>query len=168
MAMRELAIKNLSILNLTTNQVRNIEKSIFNWSVRVTKEFADLPSWENRTFKMRYANKCSNIFQNLKNPESDIIQRINSGSLKTRMIAEYKPNELWTSGPWAQSIKESAEKSERMDIANNRCDESKKGVYRCGKCKSWKTTYYQLQTRSADEPMTTYVTCMNCEKRWKC
>ena len=117
---------------------------------------------------MRYANKCSNIFQNLKNPESDIIQRINSGSLKTRMIAEYKPNELWTSGPWAQSIKESAEKSERMDIANNRCDESKKGVYRCGKCKSWKTTYYQLQTRSADEPMTTYVTCMNCEKRWKC
>jgi transcription elongation factor S-II len=28
-------------------------------------------------------------------------------------------------------------------------------------------TYYQLQTRSADEPMTTFVTCVNCDNRWK-
>lgn len=30
-----------------------------------------------------------------------------------------------------------------------------------------KTTYYQMQTRSADEPMTTFVTCVNCGNRWK-
>ena len=29
-------------------------------------------------------------------------------------------------------------------------------------------SYYQLQTRSADEPMTTFVTCINCGARWKC
>ena len=29
-------------------------------------------------------------------------------------------------------------------------------------------SYYQLQTRSADEPMTTYVTCIKCGTRWKC
>jgi len=28
-------------------------------------------------------------------------------------------------------------------------------------------TYYQLQTRSADEPMTTFVTCLTCNARWK-
>ena len=37
----------------------------------------------------------------------------------------------------------------------------------CGKCKSSNCTYYQLQTRSADEPMTTFVSCQNCGKRWK-
>lgn len=38
----------------------------------------------------------------------------------------------------------------------------------CGKCKNRKTTYYQLQTRSADEPMTTFVTCTVCGNRWVC
>ena len=42
------------------------------------------------------------------------------------------------------------------------------GMFKCNKCKSMKTVYYQMQTRSADEPMTTYVTCTNCEARWKC
>ena len=40
--------------------------------------------------------------------------------------------------------------------------------FTCRKCKSHKCSYYQLQTRSADEPMTTYVDCLNCGNRWKC
>jgi transcription elongation factor S-II len=39
--------------------------------------------------------------------------------------------------------------------------------FRCGRCKERKCTYFQLQTRSADEPMTTFVTCANCGNRWK-
>ena len=39
--------------------------------------------------------------------------------------------------------------------------------FTCGKCKSKKCTYYQLQTRSADEPMTTFVTCIDCGNRFK-
>lgn len=38
----------------------------------------------------------------------------------------------------------------------------------CRKCKrKTKCDYYQLQTRSADEPMTTFVTCLECDARWK-
>ncbi|XP_010529269.1 PREDICTED: transcription elongation factor TFIIS [Tarenaya hassleriana] len=39
--------------------------------------------------------------------------------------------------------------------------------FRCGRCGQRKCTYYQMQTRSADEPMTTYVTCVNCNNHWK-
>ncbi|KAI0519338.1 hypothetical protein KFK09_006782 [Dendrobium nobile] len=39
--------------------------------------------------------------------------------------------------------------------------------FRCGRCGQRKCTYYQLQTRSADEPMTTFVTCVNCNNHWK-
>ena len=40
--------------------------------------------------------------------------------------------------------------------------------FTCSKCKSKECSYYQLQTRSADEPMTTFVTCISCGARWKC
>ncbi|KAL2339489.1 hypothetical protein Fmac_007429 [Flemingia macrophylla] len=39
--------------------------------------------------------------------------------------------------------------------------------FKCGRCGQRKCTYYQMQTRSADEPMTTYVTCCVCNNRWK-
>lgn len=39
--------------------------------------------------------------------------------------------------------------------------------FKCGRCGKRKCTYYQMQTRSADEPMTTFVTCVICQKRWK-
>jgi transcription elongation factor S-II len=41
-------------------------------------------------------------------------------------------------------------------------------LFTCGRCKSIKTTSSQKQTRSADEPMTIFVVCMNCGKRWRC
>jgi len=41
-----------------------------------------------------------------------------------------------------------------------------KGVYKCRKCKSDRAWTYQLQTRSAHEPMRTFVTCSNCGNRW--
>lgn len=41
-------------------------------------------------------------------------------------------------------------------------------LFTCGRCKSVKTTSTQKQTRSADEPMTVFVFCLNCGKRWKC
>ena len=41
----------------------------------------------------------------------------------------------------------------------------KQEIKSCGKNKC---TYYELQTRSADEPMTTFVSCLNCGNHWKC
>ena len=38
----------------------------------------------------------------------------------------------------------------------------------CSGCKKKsKCDYYQMQTRSADEPMTTFMTCLECDRRWK-
>ena len=45
--------------------------------------------------------------------------------------------------------------------------EVKQGIYKCKKCGSKKTWSYQLQTRSADEGFTNFVTCSNCGNKWK-
>jgi len=41
------------------------------------------------------------------------------------------------------------------------------GLFTCGKCKGTQTTYFQMQTRSSDEPMTTFASCLSCGNRWK-
>jgi DNA-directed RNA polymerase subunit M/transcription elongation factor TFIIS len=46
-------------------------------------------------------------------------------------------------------------------------DEEYNGMFTCMRCKSKKTTFYLLQTRSADEPMTAYITCISCGNKWK-
>ena len=58
------------------------------------------------------------------------------------------------------------------DKAMFEADRSMKNVastdqFKCGRCKQRKCTYFQMQTRSADEPMTTFVTCTVCQNRWK-
>lgn len=45
--------------------------------------------------------------------------------------------------------------------------EAETDIFFCTKCKQRKCTYRQLQTRSADEPMTTYVHCVVCKNNWK-
>ena len=39
--------------------------------------------------------------------------------------------------------------------------------FKCTKCNKRLCSYYELQTRSADEPMTIFITCLNCGKRWR-
>jgi len=67
-------------------------------------------------------------------------------------------------------------KAYRKEVAETMLREAQPGgnarattdMFRCGKCKQRRTTYHQMQTRSADEPMTTFVCCLECGNRWKC
>lgn len=40
-------------------------------------------------------------------------------------------------------------------------------LLKCGRCKKNDCTYHEMQTRSADEPMTVFVLCNFCGNRWK-
>ena len=41
------------------------------------------------------------------------------------------------------------------------------GFHKCGNCGSHNTSFHQKQTRSADEPMTSFIRCKDCKHRWK-
>lgn len=43
----------------------------------------------------------------------------------------------------------------------------KEGVFECSKCKSKKIFTYSKQTRSCDEPPTTFSYCIDCKQKWK-
>lgn len=44
--------------------------------------------------------------------------------------------------------------------------EAEEGSYQCDKCGEWRTISFKKQVKSADEPMTTFIKCLGCSKRW--
>ena len=168
--MRAYATQKLSTLlqvSKTDKVCLNLEKCIFNWAVRMTKITGDQPSWENVLFRERYKRKFLSIQYNLADPVSNLSERIKTGRVKVTDVPYMKPSELNPHGINATQTESRRIESLRKEALNTD-DPNYEGLFKCNRCKSKKTTYYQMQTRSADEPMTTFVTCINCSNRWKC
>ena len=146
----------------TTRYGRNMEKSIYNWTGRFTH--ADIKSIY---FRSMYKNKVCHILASNTRTEGELVNRILKGEIKSAKIADYGPEMLEPNGSYVKTKMELKKRELTLEQARVK-DEDYEGMFKCGKCKSKKTTYYQLQTRSADEPMTTFVTCLGCNNRWKC
>lgn len=143
----------------------NLEKSILNYSVKRFSDY-DVPGWENHKFVNIYKHKFLQLQYNLRN--SPVLKGwITDKKMKTKDVIELRPEELWPEGPYAKTMEDRIIKDLRKAYLANEV-KNQEGFFTCNRCKSKKTSYYQLQTRSADEPMTTFVTCLNCDKNWKC
>lgn len=144
----------------------NLEKSLNNWAVRRTKSLLDEPAWDNHTFTNRYKHKFLELQSHIRKVDT-LREDIRSGKIKPTKLMEMPPTHLWPGGPYDAALAEHVYKDLRK-VDMTRESKNLDGFFTCNRCKSKKTTYYQLQTRSADEPMTTFVTCLNCDKNWKC
>ena len=62
----------------------------------------------------------------------------------------------------------SAEEKAKMDkMLKESLKESATDLFQCSRCKKRKTIYCEVQTRSSDEPMTKFITCLECGYKWK-
>ncbi|KAJ9446336.1 Transcription elongation factor TFIIS [Diplonema papillatum] len=98
----------------------------------------------------------------------------NNAAFRERLLLQPSPWELVNSMTVAEMAnpEKRKERKETTDYMRDamRTDISKPAVtdqFTCGRCGQNKTTYFQMQTRSADEPMTTFVTCVSCSNAWK-
>ena len=120
--------------------------------------------WTCEYFITRYKNKVVSMLFNLRDVRNPgFIQSIVEKTVPLREIANMEARDIFP-----ELWKPIEEKVWRKEIIRGReADDVSEGIEQCGKCKSMKTTYYSLQTRSADEPMTNFFTCHNCGKHWK-
>ena len=144
-----------------TKNSKNLEKGIFNYSLKEAEYRKIIKKWDNQLFVQLYIDHLRSIMVNLKNPV--ILEQINDGTIKSHMVAfmthqEMKPDR------WADLIAKKIIKDKNKFETNI---EAATDTFTCRKCKSKKCTYYQVQIRSADEPMTTFITCLECGNRWK-
>jgi hypothetical protein len=99
-------------------------------------------------------------------PVPQLVHRLRRKELEARNLARYPAEVLWPEGPMAAAIFKHRERDLAME-ARKAMEEDYTGMFTCGRCKSKRTTFYLLQTRSADEPMTAFITCLACGNRWK-
>ena len=148
------------ILNNEKNS-SNLEKGIFNYSLKEADQRKIVKKWDNKQFIQIYVDRLRSIMINLK---GDVLKQINEGTIKPHIVAFMTHQEL-SPERWATMI-ETKTKRDKNKFETNMSAAT--DVFTCRKCKGNQCTFYQLQTRSADEPMTTFVTCLICTARFKC
>jgi len=146
---------------------RNIEKNIFNSVIDNAKDNNINRRWDNKIFYNLYFSKIRSIYNNLDENSyinnKYLLQKIKDGDIKTEDISKLSVYEIHPDN-WKEIIDE---KLKRDKMKYNIKPEAMTERYKCRKCGSRKCSYYELQTRSADEPMTQFFTCLNCQNRWK-
>lgn len=146
---------------------RKLEQTIFNYSIILSKKKNIKRTWDNTIFKRLYLFKIISIYSNLKKDSyiknNQLIDNIEKDIIKIEDIANLNIYEIYPDN-WKQLLDD---KSKRDKIKFELKQESMTDQYKCNKCGSRATSYYEVQTRSADEPMTTFITCLNCNCRWK-
>ena len=167
---------------------RNAELAVYNWAVTNTKGKVFLnknryeneePSWENPWFRWRYKHRLLSVLFNIKN-NPDLLKTVKPKDLET-----LTPAQMWPDGPYGTTEKLFREKEIAKEMSMAKFNEEYEGALTCPKCKSRKTSYYQMQTRSADEvsvpivfivlskrrltilqPATNFCSCL-CGHRWR-
>jgi transcription elongation factor S-II len=142
---------------------KNLEIGIFNYAIKEASSKKIVKKWENTCFVQLYIDRLRSIYFNLENKDNELLEQLKSGELLPETLA-FMTHQEFCPSQWEQLI-EKKRKRDLHKFTNN--IESSTDMFTCKKCHSKKCTYYELQTRSADEPSTIFITCLDCGKRWK-
>lgn len=113
-----------------------------------------------------YKTKMRALFQNLKSKSNPQLRKdVMSGEITPKKFVVLTHDEMKSDERRAEIEKLQDENMKQAMVAQVEKAISKE--FQCGKCKKKMVSYSQAQTRSADEPMTTFCECMNCGNRWK-
>lgn len=151
------------------NLCHNLEIAVYNHTVQQASLRNVVLNWENMKFHQMYAENARHILFNLRlTPPHDIPlrERLLNKSVNPQDLLTMKPWDMYPS-VWHDAIIENQKKRKQVEMHMPNLSNVSDGMFQCKKCRQSKTTYYQMQTRSADEPLTTFVTCLNCGNRWK-
>jgi DNA-directed RNA polymerase subunit M/transcription elongation factor TFIIS len=164
---RDEVVSMLGTIGLTDVQARDMEIGVFNCAIEHASNYSIPLTWSCSLFRDIYLAKARSVYTNVypdsyvKNPE--LLQRVLRNDMRPHEVPFMKAEGMYPEKWQAilekevalnQSAYEDTQTSMAKDIT-------------CSKCKKNRISFYELQTRSADEPMTCFYRCMSCGHRWK-
>ena len=143
------------------NMSINLEKGIYNYAIKEANSRKIVKKWENPNFAQIYIDRLRSIYINLKNEA--ILTQLHKKEITPQSVGfmthqEFKPEH------WKPMI----DRKMKRDAAKyNVKIEASTDMFTCKKCKSKKCTFFEMQTRSADEAATIFITCLDCGQNMK-
>lgn len=155
---RELLTNALKAGDETTSSMNDPEELAGNIEQNIFEEFNNTDS----KYKNRVRSRVANL-KDVKNPslKENVLRGLIPADRIARMTAEEMASDSMKDLR-AQYTKEAIDDHQMAKTSGTNTD-----LFKCGKCGKNNCTYNQVQTRSADEPMTTFVLCNECGNRWK-
>ena len=163
---RNLCINKFNSLLNDIDLSEKIENSIYNYTIKQSEIKGIDVNIEDNYFKRIYVNKIISLYNNLDKESyvknSNFLNSVINNDINIDDIAFLSPQEI-NKEHWKKYM----DKQNATDeFLYSRTVGTRTSEYKCGRCKERNCTYYQLQVRSSDEPMTTFVNCLNCGNRW--
>jgi transcription elongation factor S-II len=167
--LRTLCLNNLKFLEaqFSNEDIRLLEKGIFESAYNYAKKWHVARSWKSNTFIELYRQVVRSVIGNIhpdspvKNPR--LLNRVLEGEFKLGEIPSMTSYEMFPE-KWFE-LKDKLLQREQKILEGNKSRATDQ--FKCRRCHKRECTYYELQTRSADEPMTIFITCLNCGKEWR-
>jgi len=164
---RRINITILKLLDLPMKTIQFLEKGIYNYVIDKCNANSVIPIWENPEFNDMYISKSKSIYSNLNTKcyvgNKGLLEKVKKGKINPYELAFLESYKLYPE-KWNDIIEEKA----KMDkMLKESLKESATDLFQCSRCKKRKTIYCEVQTRSSDEPMTKFITCLECGYKWK-
>jgi len=119
-----------------------------------------------KKIEVQYKRRIQMLFLSLKDKKNPSLRaRVIRGELSPSRLSTMESHEMASDERKAEDQEIQKENTRKAMVAKP--EKSISDQLQCGKCGQKKVSYTQAQTRSADEPMTTFCTCENCGNLWK-
>lgn len=138
-----------------------LEEGLYKWTVEEAGRKDVPPTWDQPLFTQLYQDRLFMLSRNLAHEsvrQMILREEIPAATFAFMTHMEMQP-ERWKEALLRKSVRDKHKFQQTVEANTD--------AFTCRKCRSKECTYYALQTRSADEPMTLFVTCINCGNRWK-
>jgi transcription elongation factor S-II len=160
----ELMLKENSIQSVNSIQLESI---VYNSSLQEAHKKHITPHWKCNVFHYLYTMKLRTLLGNLI-PSSYVkntylLPEIEAKAISMETLSSLNPYQM-NNALWKDYIHRRQQREKRQLEGNKAMATDQ---FLCTRCHKRECTYYEMQTRSADEPMTIFITCMNCGKHWR-
>lgn len=168
-AVRDAVVRHLMAdCPLDESSAREVERGVFNWALEHAERSSYAKSWRCPLFHAMYAHKAKSVLANVTPDAPDVgnarlLTRLHEGEFRPSEIAWMKHHDVFPER-WKLVMDQKVEKD---NYANNAKPVAMTNQFRCSRCKKRECVHHELQLRSCDEPATQFITCLNCNNRWK-